>query len=135
MGKIMERYDMLLDAIGTEENAAELLALADAKYHLVTTMLPESAKLGLQLQFTRGREAEKLLEQGEALFSDTREALVWLDTEAWRRGIPLFYGENYDDRLSVRQFCMILSDELQEYTKRFMSMTPEEILELLKKKA
>lgn len=113
MGKIMDRYNDLLNSYVAEENAQMLFESVQEKMDVISSYVTAGAKLGLKIQF-RKMDQDTFLQEMKELNDSFRDAVIWMDKECLRMGLPLFYGLDYNNLDALRDFALAVYNELIE---------------------
>lgn len=120
MKKIIDRYNDLLDSYMTEENASTLFETARENMDTISDYVTAGAMLGLKIQF-REIDPETFLQESRALHSAVRDAVIQMDKECLRMGLPLFYGLDYNNSDDLRDFAAAVFNELMEEAQSLLS--------------
>lgn len=120
MKKVMDRYHDLLKAYLAEENAAMLFESSQEKMNIISGYVTSGAKLGMKMQ-SRKIDPETFLQESRDLNTSYRDAVIWMDKECLRMGLPLFYGLDYNNSDALRKFALAVFNELMEEVQSFIT--------------
>ena len=120
MGKILDRYNDLLNSYMTEGNAAKLIESASEKMDVISGYVTARAKLGLMIQFHK-IDSDTFLRESGVLINSVRESVIWRDKECLRMALPLFYGLDYNNPDALRDFSAMVFNELIDRAQSLLS--------------
>ena len=109
----MDRYNDLLNSYVAEENAQMLFESVQEKMDVISSYVTAGAKLGLKIQFQE-MDQDTFLQEMKELNDSFRDAVIWMDKECLRMGLPLFYGLDYNNLDALRDFALAVYNELIE---------------------
>lgn len=119
MGKPLDKYYELFHAYLENEADLVLVKTAHQKLDVIGDAFSAKALLGMQIMFREIGPEELIRGIGEqdAL---VRDAVMWLDREAMRMGVPLIYGRDYYDEDELHKFTKCVFEEVMEDAQDMM---------------